>query len=548
MADHPTPWDVVVRGGRIVDGSGAPWVRGDLAIAGDRVGAIAPRGMLAPGGEEVDAEDLVVCPGFIDLMSHSLWPLMRDGRSLSKLVQGVTTEIMGEGFTPAPAGGAVGPATPPAGADPAWAERIAGWSRFGDWLEAMEEAGTSPNVGSFLGGGTLRGHVCGMRMGAASPGELAEMRRVMDEAMRDGAMGVAYALIYPPDAFATTEEIVEVCRVVAEYGGVYACHLRSETSGLLDAIDEAVEIGRRSGVAVEIYHLKAAGKENWHLAAAAVDRIASARAAGVDVTADLYPYGASATGLSALLPVSLAADGRLFERLADGEEQERVRAQLAAGTVEVDVTCPPEDAYPVGLAHPEHDLYAGASLADIASCRGEDWLDTVFGLLLAEGRDVLTVYHDISEDNVRMQISAPWITVASDGAGLDPAWARAAGPRHPRDYGTFARVLERYVRDEGLLSLEEAIRRMTSAVAHRLRLGERGHLTPGAFADVVILDPDAVREHATFADPHRLASGVRDVWVNGTAVVRAGAHTGARPGRVVRGPGARSPREAPLWI
>jgi N-acyl-D-aspartate/D-glutamate deacylase len=535
--------DLAITGGELIDGTGAPRRAADVGVAGGRIAGVAESGTLA-ADEVVDARGLVVCPGFIDIMSHSLWPLLVDGRSLSKLVQGVTTEVMGEGYSPAPHGGLVGEPEPWIdGIDATWLERIRRWRRFGDWLETLERRGVSPNVASFIGGGTVREYACGMRTGAASAAELAVMRGVVADAMRDGAMGVAYALIYPPDAYASTDEIAEVARVVADAGGMYVSHIRSESDRLLEGLDEAIEIGRRSGATTEIYHLKASGgPRNWHLMAPAIERIEAARAGGMRLAADMYPYAASGTGLSARLPVSLAADGRLFARLAEPGVRDWVRQQLAGGTVEVDDPGPPDKTVPVGLRLPEHRQYVGRNLVEIAAMRGGDWLDCVFDLLIAEGREIFTIYHEMSEENVRRQLRLDWVAVCSDGCGIDPAWAAAQGPVHPRDYGTFVRVLGHYTRDEGVLELEDAVRKMTSAVAARLGIRDRGVVAPGTHADLVVFDPARVRDIATFADPHRLAEGVRDVWVNGVATVRAGEHTGARAGRFVRGPG-RNDRE-----
>jgi N-acyl-D-amino-acid deacylase len=532
----------LIAGGTLIDGTGSPGRQADVAIEGDRIAAVAAPGALAStGAEVVDARGHVVSPGFIDIMSHSLWPLMVDGRSLSKLVQGVTTEVMGEGWTPAPFGGLVQEVEPSLhGVPDDWRARIRTWRRFGQWLEAMEESGVSPNLASFIGGGTVREYACGLAMGDASPGRLDVMRRVVDEAMRDGAMGVAYALIYPPDAYAGTREIAAVAAAAAAHRGMYICHMRSESERLLEAIDETVEIARTSGARSEIYHLKASGgPANWHRMEPAIERIEAARAGGVPLTADMYPYAASGTGLSARLPVSLAADGRLFQRLAEPGARDWVRGELARGTPEVDDPGPPETTYPVGMRLPEHRRFVGRNLAEIAALRGGDWLDAVFDLLIAEGAEIFTIYHEISEDNVRRQLQLPWVVVCSDAGGLDPAWAADLGPVHPRDYGTFARVLGRYVRDEGLLALEDAIHRMSGAVADRLLMGDRGRVAPGMAADLVVLDPERVRDLATFEDPHRLAEGVRDVWVNGVGTVRGGEHTGARAGRFIRGPGAR---------
>ena len=541
--------DILITGGRIVDGTGNPWRYGDVAIRGDRIVDVTPPGRipLEQAREVVDARGMVVCPGFIDIQSHSILTLMRDGRSLSKITQGVTTEIMGEAWTPAPFGGRID--DPLANAlvvqdTAAWAERARSWRRFGDWLAALATHGVSPNIGSFLGGGTLRQYACGMRMGRATPDELATMRRVMAEAMDDGAFGVAYALIYPPDSFADTDEIVAVCEVVAEHRGVYITHVRSEAEQLVEAIGEAITIGRRAHLPVEIYHLKAAGRPNWHLMPAAIAAIEAARAAGVDVTADMYPYAASGTGLSALLPPWADADGRLYQNLADPVMRAKIRAEVLEPSGDWEAMAhntTPAGVMPIGFRLPEHQAYIGMRLSAIAELRGQHWLDAALDLLAAEGQRISTIYFSMDEANVRMQLGLPWIKIATDAGGHDPAWAAALGPVHPRGYGTYPRVLGRYVRDERALALEDAVRKMTSAVADRLGLRERGLLRAGCYADVVAFDPATIIDHATFEAPHQLASGVRDVWVNGVRVLLGGAHTGATPGRVVTGPGRPDP-------
>lgn len=541
--------DTLITGGRLVDGSGNPWIYADVAIVADRIAAVLPPGRLGPADakELIDARDMVVCPGFIDIQSHSILPLMVDGRSLSKITQGVTTEIMGEAWTPAPFGGRI--SDPLANAVfieqiPGWPERMRSWRRFGDWLQAMVEHGVSPNVGSFLGGGTLRQYACGMRMGPATPAELATMRQVMAEAMVDGAFGVSYALIYPPDSFVDTDELVEVCRVVGAHQGIYITHVRSEAEELVESIEEAITIGRRAGVPVEIYHLKAAGRPNWGLMPAAIRAIEAAREAGQDVTADMYPYAASGTGLSAILPPWADADGRLYQNLADPEMRAKIRAELVqptGGWEAMAHNTTPEGVMPIGFQRPEHQQYVGRRLSEIAALRGQHWADTALDLLAAEGQRISTIYFSMDEANVRMQLGLPWIKIATDAGGHDPAWAAARGPVHPRAYGTYPRVLGKYVREERLLSLEEAVRKMSWAVASRLGLRDRGLIQAGCFADVVIFDPATIADRATFEAPHQLSVGVRDVWVNGVRVLAGGEHTGAKPGRFVRGPGWRGP-------
>lgn len=538
--------DVLIRGAKVVDGSGNPWFYGDIALAGERIADIAPPGSIPDdaAADVVDASGMVVCPGFIDIQSHSIVPLMVDGRCLSKITQGVTTEIMGEAWTPAPIGGRNlddlrhSPYAPLH----EWRERATGWTRFRYWLEAMVKEGVSPNVGSFLGGGTLRQYGRGMDMGSSSADELKSMKQAMAEAMEDGAFGVAYALIYPPDTFASTEEISEVCKEVARYGGVYITHMRSEGNQILEGVEEALEIGRRSGAAVEIYHLKATGRKNWHKMPSVIARITAARAEGIDVTTDMYPYVASGTGLSSCLPPWAAAGGKFYENLRDPEMRAKIREATLnpSGDWEAQVaTAGVENVMPVGLEKEHNKQYAGKRLHEIAEMRSQHWVDSVMDLLADEGQRISTIYFKMSEDNVKLQLRQPWNKISTDAGGLDPDWAKEHGPVHPRSYGTYPRVLGKYVRDEKILTLEDAVRKMTSAVADRLSLRDRGALRTGSYADVVIFDPETIGDRATFEDPHQLSVGVRDVWVNGQRVVKDGEHTGAKPGQFVKGPGAR---------
>lgn len=536
--------DVLIRGARVVDGTGNPWFFADLALSGERILAIAPRGQIAPetAREVVDATGMVVSPGFIDILSHSHTPLMYDARDLSKITQGVTTEIMGEGWTPAPNGGRIAdPFAGYVGKDREdlkdWIERSKNWPRFDDWLKALAERGISPNIGSFLGGGTLREYAKGMEMGAPTPDELATMRRVMAEAMEDGAFGVSYALIYPPDTYTSTDELVEVAQVVASHGGIYITHIRSEGNELLAAIDEAIEIGQRANLPVEIYHLKASGKQNWRLMPQAIERIQAARDAGIDITADMYPYPASGTGLDSVLPPWIAEGGTYFETLATPEMQQRIRAETLSPSGDWEAMgnhVGPEGIMPVGFMKPENLQYAGKRLTEIAEMRGQHWLDSVIELLLSERQRISTIYFSMDEANVSLGLRQPWVNISTDAGGVDPAWARDKGPTHPRAYGTYPRVLAKYVREEKLLTLENAIRKMSGAVAARLGLRERGLLFPGYFADVVIFDPATVTDHAIYTDSHQLSTGIRDVWINGTRVLRDGSHTGATPGKGLR--------------
>ncbi|HAJ38339.1 MAG TPA: dihydroorotase [Chloroflexi bacterium] len=540
-------YDTLIINGKLVDGSGNPWSYGDLAIRGDRIATVTTPGAIArtDAVQIIDAAGMVVCPGFIDIQSHSILPLMMDGRSLSKITQGVTTEIMGEGWTPAPMRGRnTNPMDHAIFPYPleVWGERAKSWTRFRHWLEAMIEQGVSTNIGSFLGGGTLRMVGKGMAMGKATAEELDLMRTVMAEAMEDGALGVAYALIYPPDAYVDTDELVEICKVVAAYRGIYITHIRSEAELLVEAMQEAVEIGRRANVAVEVYHLKAAGKPNWPLMTSAIAVIEAARAEGIDITADMYPYAASGTGLTAVIPPWAQADDKLFEYLRDPAMRTKIKQEMLqpSGDWEAMGSRDPASVMPIGFQKPENKQYVGKRITEIAAMRGQDWIDATFDLLLSEEDRISTIYFSMSEENVRRQLTLPWIKISTDAGGHDPAWSAAYGPVHPRGYGTYPRVLGKYVRDEKVLPLEDAIRKMTWSVAARLGLRERGLLQTGHFADVVIFDPVTIRDCATFEDSHQLSIGVRDVWVNGVQVLADGAHTNAKPGRIVDGPGRKT--------
>jgi dihydroorotase/N-acyl-D-amino-acid deacylase len=375
-------------------------------------------------------------------------------------------------------------------------------------------------------------------MGEPTADEVATMCRVMDECMREGAFGIATALIYPPGSYAGTEELVEIAKVVGRYGGVYITHIRSESDLILDGMAEAIEIGRRGQCAIEIYHLKASGETSWHLMPRAMEMIDEARSEGVDITADMYPYIASGTGITILIPAWAHEGGRLYENLADEKTRAIIKAEMmdppleAVGASRARNT---DGVMPVGFLKPENRQYIGMNLTQIAEARGQDWADAVMDLLISERQRISTIYFMMSEENVKRQLQAPWNKVSTDAGGLDPATQN--NPTHPRAYGTYTRVLGKYVRDEGVLKLEDAIRKMSSAVADRLSLRDRGLLRTGMQADVVVFDPETVIDKATFTEPHQLSVGIRDVWVNGGRVLQDGAHTGAMPGRIVDGPG-----------
>jgi N-acyl-D-amino-acid deacylase len=538
----------VIAGARVVDGSGNPWIYGDVVLDRESIVAVVPPGTADQRSAEViDASGMVVCPGFIDIQSHSIVPFMTDRRSLSKITQGVTTEIMGESWTPSPFGGRIEDpfrdAFPLMASDrSAWTDLARSWTRFGDWLRWLEREGVSVNVGSFVGDGTVREWGKGLALGAATPDELSAMTKMLAASMEDGAFGIATALIYPPGCYANTDELIALCQVVADYHGVHITHMRSEESRLLEGLEETIDIASRTGVATEIYHLKAAGSSNWQKMPEVIRRIDAARAEGLDITADMYPYVAAGTGLATCLPPWAEADGKLWDNLRNPEVRERIRAAMLAPATDwenLGALSAGKGVVLAGLRQPEHANYLGRSLADVAAERGQAWVDTALGLLDAEQQNIFCFYFDMSEENLRLQMQQPWIKFSTDAGGVDPELISERGLLHPRGFGTYTRVLGYYVRDEGVVPLEDAIRKMTSAVADRLSLRDRGMLRAGMKADVVIFDLATVADRSTFADPHQLSTGIRDVWVNGSRVLADGTHTGATPGSWLKGPGYR---------
>jgi dihydroorotase/N-acyl-D-amino-acid deacylase len=536
-------YDLIISGGRIVDGSGNPWFYGDLAVRGDRIVRITPPGRLAGANAErrIDASGKVVAPGFIDIQAQSIMAFtLGDGRVVSSVTQGITTAIMGEGSTPAPANDrTIAAATGfDAGLAPAM-ERFRGPRGFGTWLEAMADHGMSQNAGSFLGAGTVRVYAKGEAQGAPSPAELDTMRLVVRQAMEDGAFGLASALIYPPANFASTEELIEQAKAMAPFGGLYITHLRSEADRLLEAIDEALRIGREGGVPVEIFHFKAGGRRNWGKIPGAIAKIDSARAAGQDVTADMYLYTAGGTGLAACTPPWASADGKLLDNIRDPATRARIRAEMIQPQPNSEGLCElmgPEAVQVVGLTKPDLVPYNGQPLATIAARMGKHWADALLDIVLAEEGRTGAIFHMMNEANLPLQMRQPWMKWGTDADGMDPDSAGGL-LAHPRAYGNYPRLLGRYVREQGVLSLEEAIRKGTSAVANRLRIRDRGTLREGAYADLIVLDPRTVADRATFETPHQLSVGIEHVLVNGAAVVTDGRHTGAKPGRALRGPG-----------
>lgn len=539
---EPGPrYDTILRGGVIYDGSGGDPFTADLAIEGDRIVAVGGLDR-ATAEQEINVAGLAVAPGFINMMSWANESLIEDGRSQSNIRQGVTLEVMGEGFSMGPLSRAMKAELERQQGDIRYAIE---WNSLDEYLQFLETRGISPNVASFIGAANPREYVIGQEDRPATPEELAAMQILVRQAMEQGALGVASSLIYPPGSFASTDELVALSEAAAEFDGMYASHMRDEGANMLAAVEELIDIARRADIRAEIYHIKSSGQQNWHLFDQAVEMVELARAEGLQITADVYTYPAGATGLNAAIPPWVQEGGfdASLERMSDPATRERIAQEmlqhsadwenlyLGAGT--------PENILLVGFKSEALKPLTGKTLAEVARMRGTDPRDTAMDLIIEDGSRVGTVYFTQSEDVVRKAVSLPWVSFNSDEASLAPEGVFLESNPHPRAYGSFARVLAKYVRDEQVITLQEAIRKLAALPAENLRLHQRGRLQAGFFADVVVFDPATVQDHATFIEPHQYATGVQHVFVNGTAVLRDGAHTGATPGRVVRGPGWR---------
>ena len=534
-------FDTIVRGGTVFDGLGSAGVEADVGIAGGRIAAVGKLGR-ARAALEIDARGAAVAPGFINMLSWSTESLIEDGRSQGDIRQGVTLEVMGEGSSMGPLNAEMKARLVREQGDIHYPVE---WTSLADYLGLLERKGVSCNVASFIGAGTLRVHEVGYDDVRATPAQLARMQALVHAEMKAGAMGIGSSLIYAPDNFANTDELVALTKAAAAHGGSYISHIRGESDQLLEAIEELLTIGKRSGARVQAYHLKASGQRNWDKGAKVLARLEAARKAGIDVSANCYTYTAAATGLDASMPLWVQQGGRdkWIARLKDPATRAKVLAEMRGVPVGWDNTYrnagSPENVLLMGFDNPALKVLTGKTLAEVAKMRGTSPEDTMIDLVIEDGSRVDTAYFTMSEDNLIQNLKWGWTMVGSDAASMAPEGKFLLKNTHPRAYGTFARFLGRYVRDQQVLGLAEAIRRLTSLPAKQLGLRGRGRLALGYAADVVVFDPARIQDHATFDKPHQYATGVSDVLVGGTAVLRGGEHTGAKPGRFVKGPGWR---------
>ena len=532
-------FDVIIRGGTVYDGTGAAGRRTDVGIQGDRIAAVGDlTSVQAPS--IIDATGLAVAPGFINMLSWSTESMLVDGRSQGEIREGVTTQIFGEGSS-------MGPLTPDM--KRRMIEQMGDlkypitWTRLSEYLKHLEEQGVSQNVASFIGATTIREHVIGLEDKQATSAQLDEMRALVRDEMEAGALGIGSSLIYAPAFYASTEELIELCKVAAQYRGKYISHIRSEGNRLTEAIDELIRISREANIPAEIYHLKAAGQANWPKMDRVIARIEAARQEGLKITADMYTYTAGATGLDASMPPWVLDGGydAAYTRLADPEMRKTIAAAIRTPSDDWEnlyrAAGSPDRVLLVEFKSDKLKPLTGKTLAEAAKLRGEDPIETIMNLVLEDRSRVGTVYFMISEDNIRKQIVLPWVSFGSDAASMAPELPFTKSSAHPRAYGNFARVLAKYVRDDRVLPLAEAIRKLSGLPATNLELDRRGFLKEGMFADVVVFDPSTIADRATFENPHQYAIGVKHVFVNGSQVIKNGEHTGAKPGRALWGPG-----------
>ncbi len=536
--------DVIIRHGTVYDGSGEAGRVTDVAIDGDRVTVVGNLSG-ARGRQEIEARGLAVAPGFINMLSWATESLIQDGRAMSDIMQGVTLEVMGEGESMGPLNAAMKKDVVEQMGD---IKYDVAWTTLGEYLDHLVQRGVSPNVASFIGATTVRVHELGYADRPPTPDELGRMQGLVRQAMEEGAMGVGSSLIYAPAFYAKTDELIALAKAASPYGGSYISHMRSEGARLLESVDELMRIAREGGVAAEIYHLKAAGKDNWSKLPAVIAKVDSARAAGLDIRADMYTYTAGATGLDASMPPWVQEGGyrEWSKRLQDPAIRARVATEMRTPTDKWEnffaAVESPDRIILVGFKSDSLKPLTGKTLAEVSKMRGKSPEETAMDLVIRDGSRVGAVYFLMSEDNVRRQIAIPWVSFGSDGGALASEGVFLKSNPHPRAYGNFARLLGRYVRDEKIIPLEEAIRRLSAMPAKNLKIASRGMLQPGYFADVVLFDAATVGDKATFDAPHQYSTGMIHVFVNGKQVLKDGRHTGAKPGRVVRGPGWKGPR------
>jgi N-acyl-D-amino-acid deacylase len=532
-------FDVIIRNGAVYDGSGGEAQHVDLAIKGDRIAGLGDFKNVS-ARTIVNASGLAVAPGFINMLSWSTESLIQDGRSQSEIREGVTTEIMGEGESMGPLNEELKKRMLREQADIKFEIK---WNTLADYLQYLEKRGVSCNVASFIGAATIRENVIGFEDKAPTPEQLDQMRELVRKEMEAGALGIGTALIYPPAFYTKTEEIIELCKVAAKYKGKYISHMRSEGNQLLEALDELIRISREANIPAEVYHIKAAGQKNWPKVDELLSRIEAAQKGGLNIRANMYTYTAAGTGLDACFPPWTEDGGypALFKRLRDPATREKIKAEvmidsdkwenlyLAAGS--------PDKILLVAFKSEKLKPLTGKTLAEVAKMRGKDPIETAMDLVAEDESRIGTIYYLMSEENVKKEIAKPWISFGSDEASQAPEGVFLKSNPHPRAYGNFARVLGKYCRDEKVIRLPDAIRRLSALPATNLGLDHRGFLKEGMFADVVVFDPATIADHATFEKPHQYATGVKHVFVNGAQVIKDGEHTGAKPGRALWGPG-----------
>ena len=538
-------YDILIKNGTIADGSGNPAYIGSVGINADTIAAVGK--LKATGRLEIDATDLVVAPGFINMLSWATESLIQNGRSESDIMQGVTLEVFGEGWSMGPLNKKLKKELqlPTEQGD---IKYDIDWNTLDEYLQSLVRRGISPNVASFIGATTVRINHIGYENRPPTAEELTSMKQMVKEAMEDGALGVGSSLIYAPAFYSSTEELIELSKVASEYNGLYISHMRSEGNRLLQGIDELITIANEADIRAEIYHLKMSGKENWNKYDEVVKKIDSARTSGLSITTNMYTYIAGATGLDASMPPWVQEGGyeKWAERLQDSKIRSRVLKEMTNPTDEWENLMysagTPDNLLLVGFKNDSLRHYTGKTLTQVAKIHGKSPEETAMDLVIADGSRVGTVYFLMSEENIKKQVALPYMSFGSDASSLSPEGVFLNSSTHPRAYGNFSRLLGKYVRDEQIISIEEAVRKLTSLPASNLKIKKRGSLSKGYFADLAIFNPETIQDHATFAKPHQLSTGMIHVFVNGEQVLKNGKHTGAMPGRVVRGPGYKKPQ------